>query len=59
MNAQEFSLLAFLFELIRDEVLVISFFLPVSVTVRSTFPDVEEVENGLDVLLVFCRIISQ
>ena len=28
VNAQEFSLLAFLFELIRDEVLVISFFLP-------------------------------
>ena len=27
VNAQEFSLLAFLFELIRDEVLVIPFFL--------------------------------
>ena len=40
VNAQEFSLLAFLFELIRDEVLVIPFFLPVSVTVGSTFPDV-------------------
>ena len=50
VNAQEFSLLAFLFELIRDEVLVISFFLPVSVTVRSTFPYVvagnrKEVKN--------------
>ena len=49
-NAQEFSLLAFLFELIRDEVLVIPFFLPVAVTVRSTFPDVvvgnrKEVKN--------------
>ena len=38
------------FELIRDEVLVISFFLPVSVTVRSTFPYVvagnrKEVKN--------------
>ena len=40
MNAQEFSLLAFLLELIRDEVLVIPFFLPVAVTVGSTFPDV-------------------
>ena len=40
VNAQEFSLLAFLFELIGDEVLVTSFFLPVSVTVGSTFPDV-------------------
>ena len=40
VNAQEFSLLAFLFELIRDEVLVIPFFLPVTVTVGSTFPDV-------------------
>ena len=28
VNAQEFSLLAFLFELIRDEVLVIPFFFP-------------------------------
>ena len=38
VNAQEFSVLAFLFELIRDEVLVITFFLPVAVTVGSTFP---------------------
>ena len=64
MNAQEFSLLAFLFELIRDEVLVIPFFLPVAVTVLSTFPDVvvgnrKEVKNLLDVLLVLFRIISQ
>ena len=36
VNAQEFSLLAFLSELIRDEVLVIPFFLPVVVTVGST-----------------------
>ena len=41
MNAQKFSFLAFLFELIRDEVLVIPFFLPVTVTVGSTFPDGE------------------
>ena len=50
VNAQEFSFLAFLFELIRSEVLVIPFFLPVSVTVWSTFPDVvvgnrKEVKN--------------
>ena len=36
VNAQEFSFLAFLLELIRDEVLVIPFFLSVSVTVWST-----------------------
>ena len=50
VNAQEFSLLAFLFELIRDEVLVIPFFLPVAVTVGSALPDVkvrdrEEIKN--------------
>ena len=44
VNAQEFSFLAFLFELIRSEELVIQFFLAVSVTVWSTFPDVV-VEN--------------
>ena len=38
-------------------------FLSVSVTVWSALPDVkvrdrEEIKNGLDVLLVFCRIIS-
>ena len=50
VNAQEISLLTFLFELIRDEVFVIPFFLPVTVTVGSTFPDVlvgnrKEVKN--------------
>ena len=40
MNAQEISLLAFLLELIRRVILLIPFFLPVSVTVWSTFPDV-------------------
>ena len=50
MNAQEISLLAFLFKLIRDEVLVIPFFLPVTVTVWSAFSDVvvgnrKEVKN--------------
>ena len=64
MNAQEFSLLAFLLERIRDEVLVIPFFLPVAVTVGSTFPDVvvvnrKEVKSELEVLLVFFRSISQ
>ena len=64
VNAQEFSLLAFLFELIRYEVLVIPFFLPVAVTAGTTFPDVvvgnrKEVKSELDVLLVLFRIISQ
>ena len=41
-----------------------TFFLPVPVTVWSALPDVkvrdrEEIKNGLDVLLVFCCIISQ
>ena len=40
MDTQEFSLLALPFEPIRDEVLVIPFFLPVAVIVGSTFPDV-------------------
>ena len=50
VNALEFSLLAFLLELIRSVIFVIPFFLPVSVTVWSTFPDVvgrnrKEVKN--------------
>ena len=50
VNAQEISFLAFLLELIRSEILVIPFFLPVRVTVGSTFPDVvvanrKEVKN--------------
>ena len=40
VNTQEFSLLAFLLELIRDEVLVIPFLLPVTVPVGSPFLDV-------------------
>ena len=56
--------LQFLLEQIRDEVLVIPFFLPVAVTVWSTFPDVvvgnrKEVKRELDVFLVLFRIISQ
>ena len=50
VSAQEFSFLAFLLELIRSVILLIPFFLPVSVTVWSTFPDVvvvnrKEVKN--------------
>ena len=64
MNAQEFSLLAFLFELIRSVIFLIPFFLPVSVTVWSTFPDVvvgnrKEVKSVLEVSLVLFRSISQ
>ena len=64
MNAQEFSLLAFLLELIRNQVLVIPFFLPVAVTVGSTFLDVvignpKEVKSELEVSLVLFRSASQ
>ena len=45
VNAQEFSLLTFLLELIRSVIFLIPFFLPVSVTVWSTFPDVEVVNR--------------
>ena len=41
VNTQEMSLLAFLLERIRGEALVIPFFLPVTVTVESPFPDVK------------------
>ena len=64
MNAHEFSLLAFLLELIRDEVLVIPFFLPEAVAVGLPFLDVvvgnrKEVKSELDVLLILFRSISQ
>ena len=64
MNAQEFSLLAFLLELIRSVIFLIPFFLPVAVTVGSTFLDVvvgnrKEVKSELEVLLVLFRSISQ
>ena len=64
MNAQEMSRLAFLLELIRDEVLVIPRLLPVAVPVGSPFLDVvignrEEVKSELEVLTVLFRIISQ
>ena len=64
VNTQEISLLAFLLERIRDEVLVIPFFLPVAVAVGSSFLDVitgnrKEVKSVLDESLVFIRSISQ
>ena len=50
VNAQELSFLTLLLELIRSVIFLIPFFLSVSVTVWSTFPDVvvgnrEEVKN--------------
>ena len=64
MNAQELSFPALLLELICSVVFSITFFLSVPVTVWSALPyvkarDREEIKNGLDVLLVLCRIISQ
>ena len=64
VNAQENSLLVFLLELIRDEVLVIPFFLPVTVAVESPFLNViignrKEVKSELEVLLVLFRSISK
>ena len=64
VNTQEISLLAFLLERIRDEVLVIPLLLPVGVPVGSQFLDVviknrKEVKSVLDESLVLCRSISQ
>ena len=64
MNVRVSSFLTLLLELISSVVFSSTFFLPVPVTVRSALPDVkvrdrEEIENGLDVFLVFCGIISQ
>ena len=65
MNTQEIYLLAFLLELIRDEVLVISLLLPVGVPVGSPFLDViigngKEVKSVLDESLVlFCSILQE
>ena len=64
VNTQEISLLAFLLERIRDEVLVIPLLLPVAVPVGSPFLDVvignrEEVKSVLDESLVLFRSISQ
>ena len=64
MNTQEISLLAFLLERIRGEVLVIPRLLPVTVPVGSPFLDVlignrEEIESVLDEFLVLLRSILQ
>ena len=64
VNTQEMSLLAFLLERIRGEVLVIPLLLPVTVPVGSPFLDVvignrEEIESVLDEFLVLLRSISQ
>ena len=64
VNVLVFSFYALLLELICRVVFFTTFFLPVPVTVWPALPDVkvrdrEEIKNGLDVLLVFCCIISQ
>ena len=63
VNVQVSSFLTLLLELICSVVFSITFFLSVPVTVWSVLPDVkvrdgEVIKNRLDVLLVFCRIIS-
>ena len=65
MNVLVFSFYALLLELIcRVVLLFTTFFLPVPVTVWPAFPDVkvrdrEEIQHGLDVLLVLLRSVSQ
>ena len=64
MNVLVFFLSTLLLELICHVVSFATFFLPVPVTVWTAFPDVkvrdrEEIQHGLDILLVFCCIISQ
>ena len=63
VNVRVSSFPALLLELICSMVFSSTFFLSVPVTVWSALPDVkvrdrEEIKNGLDVLFVFCRIIS-
>ena len=64
VNTEEMSLLAFLLERMRDEVLVIPRLLPVTVPVGSPFLDVvignrEEVHGVLDKSLVLLRSVAQ
>ena len=64
VNTQEISLLAFLLERVRGEVLVIPFLLPVTVPVGSPFLDEiignrKEVKSVLDESLVLFRSISK
>ena len=63
MNILVFSFYALLLKLIC-RVVFFATFLPVPVTVWPALPDVkvrdrEEIQHGLDILLVFCCIISQ
>ena len=64
MNVLVLFLSTLLLELICRVVFLITFFLSVPVTVWPAFPDVkvrdrEEIQLGLDVLLVFCCVIFQ
>ena len=64
MNVLVLFLSTLLLELICRVVFFATFFLPVLVTVWPALPDVkvrdrEEIQHGLDVLLVFCCIIFQ
>ena len=63
VNTQEISLLAFLLERVRGEVLVIPCLLPVTVPGWSPFLDVvvgnrEEIESVLDKFIVLLRSVS-
>ena len=64
MNVLVLFLSTLLLKLICRVVFFATFFLPVPVTVRPALPDVkvwdrEEIQHGLDILQVFCCIISQ
>ena len=64
VNVLVFSFSAFLPKLICRVVFFATFFLPVLVTVWPAFPNVqardrEEIQHGLDALLVFCCFIFQ
>ena len=64
VDTQEELLLAFLLERIRDEVLVIPWFLPITVPVGSTFLYIvirnrEEIHGVLDKFLVLLRSVAQ
>ena len=64
VDTQEVLLLAFLLERIRDEVLVVTWLLPVTVPVGSPFLYVvignrEEIHGVLDKFLVLLRSVSQ
>ena len=60
VNAQEFSFLTFLLELIRSMIFLIPFFLSVTVTMWSTFPDVEGIEkrSRTDLMYFLFSVVS-